>query len=98
MQAVGLFVHGLEAPRVLETNPARGSRCDETKALHEEHALFVERLLLQALQLAGQRLGRRIPEMVGQRRRAEGRAVMELNRVGKPPAATRLQGDDAVDE
>src|SRR5262245_47702437 len=94
-------MHLFEALGVFIADPARFRRPDEAQAANEKYAPLENSLPFNALQLAHQAGGRRIIQPLGERGRADRRAIVELDLFrpgGLALLAARLQGDDAVDE
>src|SRR5215831_18908193 len=91
----------LKAHGVFIADPARFRRPDEAQAANEKYAPLEYPLPFDALQLAHQAGGRRMTQPLGERGRADRRAIVELDlsAAGRVALlAARLQVDDAVDE
>jgi hypothetical protein len=77
--AIRIFVDPLKTQGLLKTDPPRLGRRNKAEILNTEYALLIDRIRLDALQLAGERAGDRVPKIGGQSGGAEGRPVVELN-------------------
>src|SRR5262245_6606097 len=101
MLAVGLFMDLLEAPSLLEADPARLSARDEAQGANKEYALLEDRFPPDPLQFPRQPGRGRIAEENRQRGRADDRSIVKLHgvrRIGGADLAVSLQIDDAIDE
>lgn len=98
---VCLLVHAFEIPRLLRTDASRSSWCDEAKSLDEKDTLLIDRRRFDALQLAQQCAGVRVPELDSQGSGADDRPVVKLHVVrltGRENLTTLLQFNHLVDE